>query len=320
VLAGGLQLSELTQAGRIRQALPVEGVDVNHPGLGPLASGTLSAGDKFSATDRSADVAILDANYAAANKLAVGSAITVAGTTFHLIGLVNQSQLSGATDIYLPLARAQALVHGQADKSLTGQVNVMYVTAISSAQIPDVQGEINRLLPAATVTDTNDLAGQVAGSLGSTANLTNDLGKWVAAAALLAAFAVASLLTTAAVRRRTRELGTLRALGWPAKRIITQIMSESAATGLIGAVLGIPIGVGGTAVVDAAAPKLPAILPQQNGSGGTTTVAVHLAAHLSPATVLAAILLTIAGALIAGATGARRASQLPPADAFAQID
>lgn len=72
--------------------------------------------------------------------------------------------------------------------------------------------------------------------------------------------------------------------------------------------------------MDAIAPKLPAILPQQNGLGGTTTATVHLAADVSPTAVLAAILLAIAGAFIAGATGARRATQLQPADAFAQVD
>jgi putative ABC transport system permease protein len=318
--AGGLELSELTQAGGIPQAIPVEGIDVIHPLLGPLTSDTLSTGHNFTDTDRSSDVAVLDANYAAANKLSVGSAITLSGTTFHVIGLVNQPQVSGATDIYIPLARAQALAQSPAGKSLAGQVNVIYVAATSSREIAAAQAEISQLLPATTVTDTSDLASEVSGSLGSTANLTNDLGRWVAAAALLAAFAVASLLTTAAVNRRVRELGTLKALGWPAKRIVAQIISESAATGIIGAVFGIAIGFAGAALVDAIAPKLSATISQQSGSGGTSTIAVHLATHISPTAVAAAILLAIAGALIAGAAGARRATQLQPADAFAQVE
>jgi len=97
-----------------------------------------------------------------------------------------------------------------------------------------VQTEITRLLPTATLTSTGDLANQVGGSLPSAASLTNDLGRWMAAAALVAAFAVASLPTTAAVTRRVRELGTLKALGWSTKRIVTQVMSESAVVGVIG--------------------------------------------------------------------------------------
>jgi putative ABC transport system permease protein len=196
---------------------------------------------------------------------------------------------------------------------------VIYVAASASSYTPAVQSEISRLLPTATVTSTSDLASQISGSLASAANLTSDLGRWVAVAALLAAFAVAGLLTTAAVNRRVREIGTLKALGWPTNRIIIQIMSESAATGILGGFIGIAIGFAGAALVGALAPKLSAVIPQQSGTGSTTTVAVYLTAHISSTAVIAAILLASTGALVAGAAGARRATKLQPADAFAQI-
>jgi putative ABC transport system permease protein len=318
-VAGGIELSEFTQSGGIPQAIPIEGVDVTRPELGSLASAAFSSGHNFPATGRSSDVAILDANYAAANKLFTGSTITLAGTTFHVIGLVNQTRASGATDIYVPLGRAQALGQSPAGQNLTGKVNVIYVAASASSYTPAVQSEISRLLPTATVTSTSDLASQISGSLASAANLTSDLGRWVAVAALLAAFAVAGLLTTAAVNRRVREIGTLKALGWPTNRIIIQIMSESAATGILGGFIGIAIGFAGAALVGALAPKLSAVIPQQSGTGSTTTVAVYLTAHISSTAVIAAILLASTGALVAGAAGARRATKLQPADAFAQI-
>ena len=271
--AGGLQLSEFTQSGGIPQAIPVEGVDVAHPEFGPLASGTFGAGHNLSATDGSSDVAVLDANYAAANKLSVGATITLAGATFRVIGLVHQTQASGATDIYVPLGRAQALAQSSAGRGLTGQLNVIYVAAATSGETAAVQSEISRLLPAATVTSTSDLASEVSGSLASAADLTNDLGKWVAAAALLAAFAVASLLTTAAVNRRVREIGTLKALGWRTRRILTQIISESAVTGIIGAVIGIAIGYVGAAIV---APSLQSCRPPSPHKTGQAKAASFL--------------------------------------------
>jgi putative ABC transport system permease protein len=236
---------------------------------------------------------------------------------FRVIGLVKQTQASGATDIYVPLGRAQALARSPAGKSLTAQVNVIYVAATTSSETAAVQSEISRLLSGATVTSTSDLATEISGSLASAASLTNDLGRWVAAAAPLAAITAASLHTTAAVNRRVRELGTLKALGWPTRRIITQIMSESAVTGIIGAVIGIAIGFAGAAAVGDIAAQLSTI-PQQSGTGRSTTT-IHLAAHVSPAAVITAVLLAITGALIAGAVGARRATKLQPADAFAQI-
>jgi putative ABC transport system permease protein len=297
--AAGLELSELTQSGGIPQAVSIEGVDVTRPELGPLAAGSFAAGHNFLATAKSSNVAVIDADYAATMKLSVGSTVTVAGTTFRIIGLVRQTGAGGATDIYVPLGPAQTLGRSPAGKRLTGQANVIYVAATTSSETAAAQSKIS-------------------GSLGIAADLTNDLGRWVAAAALLAAFAVASLLTTAAVNRRIRELGTLKALGWSTKRIIAQIMSESAVIGLIGAVIGIAIGFAGAAIVGEIAPRLSTIIPQQ-GEAGRTTTAVRLAAHVSPASVITAVLLAIAGALIAGAVGARRATNLQPADAFAEI-
>ena len=86
-------------------------------------------------------------------------------------------------------------------------------------------------VPRATVTTSPDLANEVTGSLSSASSLANDLGKWLAIAVLIAAFLLASLLTMAAVSRRLREFGTLKAIGWRSRRIVSQVMGESIALG-----------------------------------------------------------------------------------------
>lgn len=318
--AGGLQLSQLTLSqGGMPQTIAVEGVDPAHPALGPLASDPPTAGRTLRPGDRNAKVALVASSYAASNKLSVGSTIKLGGARLRVVGIVSPSQNVGVTDIYIPLATAQAIARSPDGTSLAGRVNVIYVAADGSALIPAVQTEIAHLLPTATVTSSSDLARQVSGSLSSAATLVNDLGRWVAAATLAAAFAVASLLTIAAVTRRVRELGTLKALGWSGRRIITQVMSESLATGVIGAVLGVALGFAGASLVAAFAPKLSATVPEGSGTGNTTTIAVPLAAHVSPAAVAAAIVLALAGALIAGSIGAWRATRLQPASAFAEV-
>ena len=73
--------------------------------------------------------------------------------------------------------------------------------------------------------------------------------------ALLAAFLIAALLTLSSVTKRTRELGTLKALGWPQRLVVRQVTGESLAQGAIGGVLGALIGIGGAALVSAVAPS-----------------------------------------------------------------
>src|SRR5258708_22099576 len=63
--------------------------------------------------------------------------------------------------------------------------------------------------------------------------------KWLAIAVLIAAFAMASLLTMAAVSRRVREFGTLKALGWRSRRIVGQVMGETLVIGVVGGAAGI---------------------------------------------------------------------------------
>ena len=312
----------------------VTGVDLTNGSLGPLSSGTIASGHNFSSADSTADVAVVDANYAKAENLKTGSTFKVAGTKFTVIGIVSVAQGSTSADVYIPLARAQALA------SMKNKVNTIYVSAASAADIGAVSSEISTALPKATVTTSSDLASEVTGSLSSASSLANNLGKWLAVAVLAAAFGLASLLTVSAVSRRVREFGTLKALGWRNRRILSQIMGEALAIGLIGGAAGVALGFGGAALVQALAPPLTATTatsapagPGGTGGGGpgagggfaraaqstAHTVSVHLTAPVTLSAVLLAVVLALAGGLIAGSFGGWRAVRLRPAAALARV-
>jgi putative ABC transport system permease protein len=308
-------------------------VDFAHSALGPYTDGKVSTGRGFASGDASSDVAVVDSDYAAAHSVKVGSTVTVAKTAFKVIGLVSQPQGTQPPDVYLPLARAQALATSQG-KALTGEVNSVYVTAASAADIPAVQAEISKLLPAATVTSPSSLANEVTGSLANTARLTSSLGRWLAVLVLVTAFAVASLLTIAAVTRRVREFGTLKALGWRSRRVIAQVMGESAIIGVVGGLIGVGVGFAGSAVIKAMAPKLSATVVTSTGqhlvsatpSGSTSsnptitrTVPIIMTAPVTTDAILLAVVLAVIGALLAGSLGSWRIAQLRPADALARV-
>lgn len=311
----------------------VYGDDFAHSALGPLSNGTITSGRNFAKGDANASVAVVDSSYATANNLKAGGTVTIAGTKFTIIGLVSQPQGAKPPDVYIPLARAQALGTSQG-KPLTGDVNTIDVTAASAADIPAVQREIQKLLPSATVTTPSSLANQITGSLSSTASLANDLGRWLSALVLIAAFAVAALLTVAAVGRRVREFGTLKAIGWRSRRIVAQVMGEALVMGIVGAAAGVGLGFAGTAVINAIAPKMSATVPTATGqrmmtmgangpvSSSSTvdhTVSVPMAAHVSGGALAIAIALALAGALLAGIAGSYQISRLRPADALARV-
>jgi putative ABC transport system permease protein len=324
----------------------VSGVDLSTGALGPLSSAKLKSGRTFSSADATSNVAVVNSDYATQKKLSIGSTVTVAKTSFTVVGIASAG--SDASDVFIPLARAQKLA------SLTGKVNTIYVAADSASNISGVAKEISGMLPKATVTTSSSLASEITGSLSSASSLANNLGKWLAIAVLIAAFLLASLLTSAAVARRVREFGTLKALGWRSRRIVGQVMGESITIGIIGGVAGVALGFAGAALVVKLARPLSASVGQTSGSatpggartfgggpggfggaGGTGrpggffgraaadaphTVLVHLSAPVTIGAVVLAVVLAIAGGLIAGAFGGWRAARLRPAEALARVE
>jgi ABC-type antimicrobial peptide transport system permease subunit len=354
---GGGSTGQSFRANFTTNSFTVNGVDLSAGELGPLSSGKLSAGRTFTNADASSDVAVIDANYAAQNKLTVGSTIAIgnssgATTNFKVIGIVSEPAGDNPSDVYVPLAVAQKLANMKND------VNTIYVAASSSSAIGPVSGEISKALPSTTVTTSADLANEVTGSLSSASNLANNLGKWLAIAVLIAAFLLASLLTMAAVSRRVREFGTLKALGWKSRRIVAQVMGEAVAMGIIGGAIGVGLGLAGAELVTKLSHPLTATVGQTTGSatpGGARqfgfggagtggfpgggggggggggfaafrnastaahTVTVHLAASVSTGVIVLAVVLAVAGGIIAGMVGGWRAARLRPADALSKV-
>ncbi len=335
-------------------SVSVSGVDLSSgsgQALGPLSNGTLTSGRTLRAADSGSDVAVVSSGYARSAKLKVGSDVTLGGTKFRVVGIVFDSASSAAPDVYIPLARAQAL------SGMTGKVNEIYVSAASSASVASVKKEIQNAVPGVTVTTSADLASEVTGSVSTASSLANSLGRWLAVAVLVAAFLLASLLTMAAVSRRVREFGTLKALGWRTRRVLGQVLGESVTLGLIGGAAGIGLGYAGAKIVSSVAGPLTASLGPTTGSatpggarvfgggfpgggpggaggtggtGGTGAffrraaaaaphTTVHLAAPVSGNVILLAVALAVAGGLIAGLLGGWRAARLRPAAALARI-
>ncbi|WP_369147843.1 ABC transporter permease [Streptomyces sp. R44] len=311
----------------------IYGTDVTAPDLGPLTTSTVSTGRTFTTTEANAKVAVVDSAYAQEKDLSVGDELTVKGVEFEVIGIATADSGQSAAQVYLPLGQAQTL------SGSAGKITTIYVKATDSTRIDAVKTAIQENVSGTTVTTSADLAKTVSGSLDTAADLASNVGTWLSYAVLLAAVLVAGLLTSAAVGRRVREFGTLKALGWKSGRVTRQVVGEALVNGVIGGALGIAIGLAGAYAVTAASPTLTAELGTSGGGfgggrgGGMVlggpgmsrtavgkTVDIALTAPVSVTTVGLAVLLALGGGLVAGAFGAWRASRLRPADALRRVE
>jgi ABC-type antimicrobial peptide transport system permease subunit len=206
---------------------------------------------------------------------------------------------------------------------------VLQVRASSADQVESVAKRIRSDFTGAQVTTAKNLADRVSGSLVDAKNLSSKLGTALAIVALVAAFLIAGLLTLSSVNKRIRELGTLKAIGWPQRLVIRQVTGEALAQGALGGLLGAALGVGGAALVGAFAPKLEATVAQATpigptpfGQGGVASgsTSVALNAPVDAGLIVLAIALALLGGLVAGAIGGARAARLRPAEALRSVE
>jgi putative ABC transport system permease protein len=307
-------------------SVTVSGVNETNTALGAITPSQVTTGKYF--TSMTARQAIVDVSYANTNNLKVGSTLKIGGKTYTVIGLAETPLGGASSDVYISLNQLQQL------SDRVGRVNTVYVRASSASQVDAVASEINSTFSGSSVSTAKTLAAQITGSLKDAKNLTSKLGLVLELVGLLAAVGIASLLTLSSVTKRIRELGTLKAIGWPQRLVVRQVTGESLLQGLLGGVLGIAIGLAATLAISAFAPTLKATVAPaaqsafgfgggafaRGASGTAASEAVKLTPAVSITLVAVAVGLAVLGGLVSGAVGGLRASRLRPADALRHID
>ncbi|MBA8815795.1 ABC-type antimicrobial peptide transport system permease subunit [Microbacterium halimionae] len=306
----------------------VLGIESADTEVGPLSAVEVSDGRLLSESDAGENVALLDSTYATTNELAVGDTIDVGGSDMEIIGLVTSTsdEADTAANVYISIDVAQSLA------GVEDVVSTIYVQADSSDSISTVQSEIESALPDATVSSQSDLASTVSSSLSSASSLITNLGTWLSVILLIVAVALAVLFTISGVSRRTREFGTLKAIGWSNRRVVGQVAGESVVQGLVGGVAGLAIGLAGILAINIIGPTISTSSTTDTGGMGgmggggmpgmdaaASSADVVLSAPISITMILIAIGLSIVGGLVAGAFGGWRASRLSPAEALRSV-
>ncbi len=194
---------------------------------------TLKSGKAF-ATGSAENVALIGSSLATKNSLKVGSTFTAYGKTITVIGIFDAGNTFSNNQVIMPLATVQTL-SDQAGAITSATVNVDSINNVSSV----TKAAQSALDSKADVTNASAEAESTIKPLENiqTISLYSLIGSVVAGSVII-------LLTMIMiVRERRREIGVFKAIGAPNTTIVGQFMTEAITLTLLGAVIGIALGV-----------------------------------------------------------------------------
>lgn len=286
-------------------------------------------------------VVVLSLNNTGYFGVGVGGEISILGTNFEVVGVHGESGSSGfamgvASDVgnlYMNITDAQAVTN------LTGEISTLDVYAENSSAVSTVASEISSLFPDLSVTTEASQLQTIENMYNSTlatdesaVSSTQSVAFEEIAVAVVATSLIVLFVMLYTVRERTKEIGTLKAIGFSNWNVMSQFILEGVLLSLVAGIVGIAIGSVGAPVLSGL--LLPHITNpfsssgarfDGGGSSGARVVSgvpgvggVTAAASAVPSPQL--MLLVLGVAVVLGAVGslypAWRASRIRPAEAM----
>jgi ABC-type antimicrobial peptide transport system permease subunit len=166
-------------------------------------------------------------------KKKAGDTIKLLGNTYRVVGIYETGVSYEDGSGVLSMGEAQSAL------KKPNQVSFYGIKLKEGASAEAVRRQVETRWPQVAVSQSSDFAEK-----------TNDMRtmRSVMNALILVAFFVGGITTlntmVMSVYERTREIGTLRALGWRKRRVMWMILRESVVLSLLSAVAGIATGVG----------------------------------------------------------------------------
>lgn len=198
---------------------------------GKLVDGTKDTNDAMISTDM-----------ANKNNLKIGSTFTAYGKTLTVVGIFDSGSQGGNDTIIVSLAAEQRLSGQSGDvTNAVAAVDSLDNLSTATTAIKNAMGS------SADVTSSEDEANQAVAPL----NSVKSVSLYSLIGAACAGAVIILLVMVMIVRERRREIGILKAIGGSNLRIIFQFMSEALTFTILGAAIGLIIGViGGNPVTN----------------------------------------------------------------------
>ena len=246
--------------------------------------------------------AMVEEAYAKAHRIDVGQKVTVAGTQFNVVGIVNSGIRPVKADMYVPYAEAEELVNSRMKgQQLQHGFNALLVEVLNSQVQDKAMKDVKALAPSLVVS-TYACYRPAAQVMGMNETAIRILVVLVAVGVVL--FAAKSQFASVAERRG--DIGVLKAIGWSGRQVVTLLLAESVIQGLIGGLLGGFAAAIGLAISEAAVPK--------DVLTSTADDLVMIGGVLG-----SGLLLALLGGILAGAVPALVSVKISPAEAIRKL-
>ncbi len=256
---------------------------------------------------------VLESTLASNLNVSVGDTVTVGSnstdeTNYTVVGLYSAGTTFGASarSGYITLANAQSIANE------TGQVSEIYVKATSPNLVQSLASIISSTISGIRVTTANSVTG-------TASTLSSTLGTFftvIGLVALLAGgFGVVNTMMMS-ISERTREIGTLMAIGAKKAQVMKIFMSEAVIIGVMGGLVGAGVG----AVVTYVIPSFTGSAARGGlGPGAAGLFSGQLAPTLTPFNLLLSFGLGTLVGILAGLYPAWRATRMDPVEALRHV-
>lgn len=239
---------------------------------------TLAVGRYFSddETDRETKVAVLGFSLAESlfgDEDPVGQTVIVGTTRLSIIGVMDEKGMVGEVDydsrLYTPITVVWNSFANDQFARITGdRVNMIYVESEESANSDDLITQISLLLanrhevtldePDFSITTQQDIIG----TQEATTEAFRTLLGWVAGVSLVVGGIGIMNIMLVSVTERTREIGIRQSVGATPSDIRWQFLTESILLSVTGGLIGIGVGLGGSALFQRFADMRTVVVPE----------------------------------------------------------